>query len=90
MTGKPVTRGAKREGGTGSPIRYVAAMVALFGAMVALPAGTVQMVSTLERGGYGTAGVDFALIWLGIGGGLLGVGVSLLIWELSVRHNIRH
>jgi hypothetical protein len=65
-------------------------MVSLFGAMVALPAGAIQMVRTLERGGYGTASINVALIWLGVGGGLLGIGVSLLIWELSVRHNIRH
>lgn len=74
----------------GSPIRYVVAMVSLFGAMVALPAGGIQMVQTLERGGYGTGSINVALIWLGLGGGLLGIGVSLLIWELSVRHNIRH
>ena len=74
----------------GSPIRYVSAMVSLFGAMVALPAGGIQLVRSLERGGYGTTSIDVALVWLGIGGGLLGVGVSLLIWELSVRHNIRH
>ena len=85
-----VRRSAKREGAQGSPIRYVAAMVSLFGAMVALPAGAIQMVRTLERGGYGTTSINFALIWLGVGGGLLGIGISLLIWELSVRHNIRH
>ena len=73
-----------------SPIRYVAAMVSLCGAMVSLSAGAIQMVRTLERGGYGTVGINFALIWLGVGGGLLGIGVSLLIWELSVRHNTRH
>jgi hypothetical protein len=65
-------------------------MVALFGALVTLPAGAIQMVRSLERGGYGTSSIDLALIWLGVGGGLLGIGVSLLIWELSVRHNIRH
>jgi hypothetical protein len=74
----------------GSPVRYVAAMVALFGALVTLPAGAIQMVRSLERGGYGTSSIDVALIWLGLGGGLLGIGISLLIWELSVRHNIRH
>ena len=73
-----------------SPIRYVSAMVSLFGAMVALPAGGIQLIRSLERGGYGTTSIDVALIWLAIGGGLLGVGVSLLIWELSVRYNIRH
>jgi len=75
---------------SGSPTRYVLGMVSLFGAMVALPAGGIQMLRTLERGGYGTTGIDFALIWLGVGGGLLGIGISLLIWEVSVRHNIRH
>jgi hypothetical protein len=74
----------------GSPIRYIAGMVSLIGALVALPAGGIQMVRTLERGGYGTSGIDVALLWLGAGGALLGIGISLLIWELSVRHNIRH
>jgi hypothetical protein len=81
----------KREGPQhGSPIRYVAAMVSLFGAMVAIPGGAIQMIRTLERGGYGTTSIDIALIWLGVGGALLGMGISLLIWELSVRHNVRH
>jgi hypothetical protein len=86
-----MSQSPKREGPQhGSPIRYVAAMVSLIGAIVTLPAGGIQMVRSLERGGYGTTSIDIALIWLGIGGGLLGIGVSLLIWELSVRHNIRH
>lgn len=74
----------------GSSIRYVVAIVSLIVSIVALAGGGVQMVQTLERGGYGTSGIDVALSWLGVGGGLLGLGVSLLIWELSVRHNIRH
>ena len=74
----------------GSPIRYVVGMVCLFGAMVTLPAGFVQMVLALEHGGYGTSSVNAAVYVLGAGGGLLGLGIALLIWELSVRHNIRH
>ena len=74
----------------GSPIRYVAAAVCLVAAMVTLPAAFIQMVRALERGGYGTSSVTFALGWLGLGGALLGLGVALMIWELSVRHNIRH
>jgi hypothetical protein len=74
----------------GSPVRWVVGMVSLLGALVALPAGGVQMVRALERGGYGTGAVDVALLWLAVGGGLLGIGISLIIWELSVRHNIRH
>jgi hypothetical protein len=74
----------------GSPTRYVAGMVCLIGALVALPAGFIQMVQGLERGGYGTSSMTIAYAWLGVGGGLLGLGLALLIWELSVRHNIRH
>ena len=74
----------------GSPARYVAGMVSLIGAMVTLPAGFVQMISALERGGYGTSSNTVAFLWLGLGGGLLGLGIALLIWELSVRHNVRH
>ncbi len=74
----------------GSPIRYVIGLVSLVSALVAIPAGGVQMVRTLERGGYGTSSIDYALVWLGIGGGLLAIGIALLIWELSVRHNWRH
>jgi uncharacterized membrane protein len=74
----------------GSPVRYVAGMVSLIGAMVTIPAGFVQMIRALERGGYGTSSNTLALAWLGLGGGLLGLGIALLIWELSVRHNVRH
>ena len=74
----------------GSPIRYVTAMVCLMAAMVSLPAGFIQMTRTLDRGGYGTSSITLALTWLGIGGAFLGFGIALLIWELSIRHNIRH
>jgi hypothetical protein len=67
----------------GSPIRSIVGLVAL-------PAGGVQMVRTLERGGYGTSRIDYAVALLGLGGGLLGLGIALLIWEVSVRHNWRH
>ena len=65
-------------------------MVCLMGAMVSLPAGFIQMVRALERGGYGTSSMTASFGWLGFGGGLLGLGMALLIWELSVRYNIRH
>jgi hypothetical protein len=74
----------------GSPARYVTGLVCLVAAMVTLPAGFVQMIVALERGGYGTSSNTIALAWLGLGGGLLGLGMALLIWELSVRHNVRH
>ena len=66
-------------------------MVCLIGAMVTLPAGFIQMIRALERGGYGTSSnTHRASRRSGLGGGLLGLGIALLIWELSVRHNIRH
>jgi hypothetical protein len=74
----------------GSPARYVAGMVCLIGAMVTIPAGFVQMIRALEAGGYGTSSNTLALVWIAAGGGLLGLGIALMIWELSVRHNVRH
>jgi hypothetical protein len=74
----------------GSPARYVAGMVCLIGAMVTIPAGFVLMIRALEGGGYGTSANTIALTWIAVGGGLLGLGIALMIWELSVRHNIRH
>lgn len=74
----------------GSPIRYVSGMVSLMVSLVTLLSGGLMMVGALERGGYGTASVDYALAVLVAGGGFLAIGISLLIWELSIRHNIRH
>ena len=74
----------------GSTIRTIAGGVSLASSLVVLPAGFIQMVQALERGGYATGGVTFALWWLAAGGGLLGTGIALLIWEISVRHGIKH
>lgn len=73
-----------------SATRYVTAGVCLIGAMVCLPAGFIQMVLALQRGGYGTTSMTYPIAWLGLGGGLLGLGMALMIWELSVRHGVRH
>lgn len=73
-----------------SPTRYVAAGVSLIAAMVCLPAGFIQMILALQRGGYGTASMTAPIAWLALGGGLLGLGIALMIWELSVRHGVRH
>ena len=74
----------------GSPARYIGGMVSLIGAMVTIPAGFIQMIRALERGGYGTSSNTLAFVTLGFGGAFLGLGIALLIWELSIRHNFRH
>lgn len=74
----------------GSPARYIGGVVSLIGAMVTIPAGFIQMISALERGGYGTSSNTLAFVTLAFGGAFLGIGIALLIWELSIRHNIRH
>ena len=74
----------------GSPARYIFGLVCLVASLIMLPAGFVQMVSALENGGYGTSRNTMAVVTMGAGGALLGLGIALLIWELSVRHNIRH
>ena len=73
-----------------SPIRYITAGVCLMAAMVCLPAGFIQMILALQRGGYGTISMAYPIAWLALGGGLLGLGIALMIWELSVRHGVRH
>jgi len=74
----------------GSPARQVAGVMSLLISLVAIAAGFVQLVRTLERGGYGTSSNTLAFVWLAAGGLFLGVGIVLLIWEYSVRYNIRH
>lgn len=74
----------------GSPIRYLSGIVLLVVALVTLLSGGFMMVGALERGGYGTSTVDRALMVMSAGGGCLAIGISLLIWEFSIRHNIRH
>ena len=73
-----------------SALRTVVAGVCLVSSLVVLPAGFVLMIRALEGGGYGTDSMSAPFWWLGTGGGLLGMGIALLIWELSVRHGIRH
>lgn len=74
----------------GSSVRYIAALVSLVASLITIIAGFIFMIRSLESGGYGTSSNTLALVWLGAGGGLLGLGIVLLIWELSVRHNVRH
>lgn len=74
----------------GSTVRYVSGVISLVMSLVVLAGSFVQMVRALEATGYGSRGVTTALIWMGVGGGLLGFGIAMLIWELSVRYDVRH
>jgi hypothetical protein len=74
----------------GSPIRNVVGAACLIAALVVVAAGFAMMVRALEAGAYGTSRVTWALVALGSGGGLMGTGFALLIWEYGVRHGIRH
>jgi len=69
-----------------SSIRFVLAGVCLLAALVILPIGFVQMVRALEH----DTSVNYSFVWLGAGGALLGCGIVLWIWEMSVRFNVRH
>lgn len=74
----------------GSTLRYVSGAVSLVTSLVVIAGSFVQMIRALEATGYGSRGVTIALIWMSIGGGLLGFGMAMLIWELSVRYDVRH
>lgn len=73
-----------------SPLRWITGVVSLVASLVVLAGSFVQMVRALETSGYGSQSVTIALVWMSIGGGLLGLGMALMIWELSIRYNIRH
>jgi TRAP-type C4-dicarboxylate transport system permease small subunit len=73
-----------------SVLRAIGGVVCLVASFVVLPAGFILMVGALESSGYGSAGVTRGLAVLAAGGGLLGLGIALLIWELSVRYGVRH
>jgi hypothetical protein len=79
-----------RATGKRSFVRAVAGGVSLAGSLIVIPAGFIMMVRALERSGHGSTAVAQALAVLAGGGGLLGLGIALIIWELSVRYNVRH
>lgn len=81
----PATSSPKR-----SVTRAITGAVCLVASLVVMPAGFIMMVRALEGSGYGSSGVTRAWSVLAAGGGLLGMGIALLIWELSVRYNVRH
>lgn len=75
---------------TASPVRHIIGAVCLVASLVVVAIGFALLVRALDGGQYGTAHIAWALVALGAGGGLMGVGFALLIWEYSVRHGVRH
>jgi hypothetical protein len=72
-----------------SATRAVCGSLAIAIAIVVIALGFGRMIAGLQTGGHGSATVTMSLVLFGTGGGLLALGISLLIWELSVRYGIR-
>jgi hypothetical protein len=73
-----------------STLRAIIGVVCMASSLVIIAASFVLFVRALDASGYGSPAWKSALMWMSGGGGLLGVGMAVLIWELSVRYNIRH
>lgn len=73
-----------------STLRQLLGAICLGLSFFVLALGFGLLVRALQHGGYGTSSITWALVALGAGGGLLGTGIALLIWEYSIRHGVRH
>jgi hypothetical protein len=71
-----------------SRLRAIAGTVSLLASLVVIPIGFVLLV-TDSGGGGGLRGLTRPLGVLTAGGALLACGIALLIWELSVRYDVR-
>jgi hypothetical protein len=72
-----------------SLLRALAGVVSLVLSMIVIPAGFVMLVTSMRGGHFGPRVLISPLAVLSIGGGLMALGVSLLIWETSVRYGVR-
>ena len=57
--------------------------------MIVIPAGFVLLVTDMQAGNSSRVPLVNALGVLSIGGGLMALGISMLIWEMSVRYGVR-
>ena len=73
-----------------STLRAIIGIVCMASSLAIIGASFVLFTRALDASGYGSPAWKTALMWMSGGGGLLGIGMSCLIWELSVRYNIRH
>jgi hypothetical protein len=70
-------------------LRALIGVVSLVLSMIVIPAGFVLLVTDMQAGPANRRTMMNALGVLSIGGGLLALGVSMLIWEMSVRYGVR-
>lgn len=71
--------------GKPSTVRLFTGVITFIAAVVAALVGFSALNTALNGREYGSNEVRHALVWLGAAGGALGVGVSLLIWEFTIR-----
>jgi hypothetical protein len=70
-------------------IRALVGVVSLLVSLVIVGAGFAMLVTAMRAGEHGTRPWFGALAVLGAGGGLAAAGIALLIWETSIRYDIR-
>ena len=73
----------------GSPLLLALAVVLTVGGLTASALGLQHLLDSLDVFGYGSMEVRYALGGMGLAGGALGMGISLLIWEMAARLGAR-
>ena len=69
--------------------RAFVGILSLLLSMIVIPVGFVLLITGLQAAGSTPRVMGTALGVLAAGGGLMALGVSLLIWEMSVRYGVR-
>jgi len=80
----PPSRGQK------SFVRALIGVVCLVASLIVIAAGFVLLVAAMKAGERGTPPFFYALAVLGVGGGLQAAGIAVLIWEMSIRYDVRN
>ena len=70
-------------------VRALVGLLSLVASLVVVGVGMVMLVAAMNAGERGTGPWYGALAVLGVGGGLLAAGIALLIWEMSIRYDVR-
>jgi hypothetical protein len=70
-------------------VRALLGVLSLVAAIVVVAAGFTLLVAAMQAGERGTRPFFNAVAVLGVGGGLLAAGIALLIWEMSIRYDVR-